>query len=277
MNAQRRVGQKPRRIILISFFEKVTVDSDISFVVLKLSRKKTHEFKLQLPLKFRRCYIADSTLEEQLRDPELTRTELFDAYLPDKGSIMAGEFGEILSYHLLKSIYLPIQLSGPLKWRFKPDAKRAVQYTDVVLYHLADPNAPSIDDLLIAAESKVKSTKTDKHPIQDAIDGSADDRTHRLAVTLAWLRRRAIKTNNQVRRKIYDRFIKISAYGSYNRHFKAIALVDHDLLDQELSKGIDTAQCFEKTEILVVSIPDLQKLYECVYSDIISTGNTTAS
>ena len=262
---------------MISFFDKIIKKSDISFILLKLEKDNSKKFRLHLPLKFRQCYISDNELAERLQDPDLTNADILDAYLPDKGSVMAGEFGEIISFYLVKSIYLPIQLSGPLKWRIKPDAKRAAQYTDVVLYHLADPISPTKEDILVAVESKVKSTKTNKHPIQDAIDGSAEDRTRRLAVTLAWLRRRAIKTNNKVRRKIYERFIKISVHGSYKRHFKAIALIDQSFVDTELAKDKNTTQCLENTELLVVSIPALQNLNESVYSDIIALEGPTAS
>ncbi len=51
---------------------------------------------LRLPL--RRCYLPDEKLAEVVRTYGATEAAVIRARLPDPGSVMAGDFGEIVTY-----------------------------------------------------------------------------------------------------------------------------------------------------------------------------------
>jgi len=44
----------------------------------------------------RRCYISDEHLAERTTTTHTTRSEILAATLPDAGSVMSGDFGEII-------------------------------------------------------------------------------------------------------------------------------------------------------------------------------------
>ena len=51
----------------------------------------------------RRCYISDEQLAERAHMANTTPAEIVAALLPDPGSIMSGDFGEIVGYIYLAS------------------------------------------------------------------------------------------------------------------------------------------------------------------------------
>lgn len=171
------------KINLLSHFE---IQKE-QFVIMRIKQNELENFLDKLPINFRKCYITDEDLLNSVRELNLHYSDLLkDYYLPNPGNVMSGEFGEILSYFILKEYYLPKILNGPKKWLWKDDKNQAVQKTDVMLFSRKEQ--PSIDDLLVSAEIKAKATKNKQYdPVYNAIEGAYDDYVRRLVVSLSWL------------------------------------------------------------------------------------------
>jgi hypothetical protein len=106
----------------------------------------------------RRCYISDERLAERATTTQTPRSEILAAKLPDAGSVMSGDFGEIISYIYLASRETVRTASGPKKWRLKEDRLRPAPYSDVIQFVLPQWPQASAEDRVICAEVKAKAT-----------------------------------------------------------------------------------------------------------------------
>ena len=244
------------------------------YFIFKLKDKEIDEFLSKLPIEYRKCYITDEKIDEILQghkkkanNPriQITTKEIIQNKIPDPGSVMAGDFGEITSYFMLREKYLPKKMFDPRKWSWKTDRNKAMHHSDVILFH--KNLKVSKDDLVVIAETKVKATATRRNPIQDAVDGINKDYTSRLAKTLTWLKE--IYTtiepdSNKI--EFLDRFINSqeNKYGEYTKHFKAIAIIDNSFLNNELASKIDDPK-IDNLEIIIISIKNLKNTYEFTY------------
>lgn len=209
------------------------------------------------------CYISQEKLQERANQTGLAYSELIANKIPDKGSVMSGDFGEIFTLYFLDSRYEE-DLKLIKKWRFKQDRKKAAPHSDVVLFGIEDLNNPSEDDFVICAESKQKATPSKFDPITSAISGYVSDRTGRLAKTLVWLKEKAIDEGNQDDIALASRFADVLNI-TYSKLYKAVAVVDRDLLDDEITKDIDLPGRTDEFEVIVIGIDDLKNLYESVF------------
>jgi hypothetical protein len=48
----------------------------------------------ELGIAFRRCHITDGAIDQRATETGATRREIVEVKLPDRGSVMAGDFGE---------------------------------------------------------------------------------------------------------------------------------------------------------------------------------------
>ncbi len=208
------------------------------------------------------CYIARAKLLANAKATGKTVGFHLANKLPDKGSVMSGDFGEILTLFFLAheraEPVIPIR-----KWVHKQDRTKAAPHTDVLIMHCPDPAKPTVNDFLISAESKQKSTDTAFEPVTRAIEGMQRDRTGRLARTLAWLREKALDEGALAEVERIERFsTKLVSYG---KHFKAVAIIDLALLDQELlRKPVHGGS--KAFEVVVLGIRDLKDYYELAYT-----------
>ncbi|PET44267.1 hypothetical protein CN514_22090 [Bacillus sp. AFS001701] len=185
---------------------------------------------------------------------------------------MSGEFGEILSYFILNEYYLPILLNGPRKWLWKDDRNQAVQKTDVMLFHKED--SPSKKDLLVSAEIKAKATKNKQYdPVYNAVEGAYDDYLRRLGVSLNWLKAKYVKARNLSEIKDLERFLDPVTYGEYTKHFKAIVVIDTELIEAELVRERELKEFNADFEIIFISINNLKSAYESTYEKILVSGS----
>jgi hypothetical protein len=69
----------------------------------------------------RRCYIDDALLDERAAATGRPKSELIAAKVPDRGSTMAGNFGEIMVFLYHAAEEPGVALLGPKKWRLKQD------------------------------------------------------------------------------------------------------------------------------------------------------------
>lgn len=211
----------------------------------------------------RRCYISDDKVNTQASYyPPATR--IIAAALPDPGSVMSGEFGEILTYFYQGTMALPTAAVGLRRWHLKQDRNKAAPYSDVV--HLVLPNwpAPSAQDTVLCSEVKAKSTKGKFEPIQKAIEGCETDRTSRLAGTLVWLRERALTGATEgASVDQLSRFIEPAGLPPTIKKFQAVAVVCDSLVAAEVAKAPTTPS--PDYDVVVISVPKLKATYEAAY------------
>ncbi len=216
----------------------------------------------------RRCYISDDRLRERAETAGSTRAEILAALLPDAGSVMSGDFGEIVGYLYLASRQRGTPAIGPKRWRLKQDRTKAAPYSDVVQFVLPEWPAASADDLVVCGEVKAKATAGAFRPIANAIEGSLKDSTSRLTRTLIWLReRRLLEAFGEVTVGQLNRFINATEFPAYARQFHAIAIICSNLVDAELADLVP-ANIPPNCALVVISIPSLRTIYTTVYEAV---------
>jgi hypothetical protein len=67
------------------------------YIIVRVSDEHATTWGHALGIAVRRCYITDALLEQRARETGVSRAEILSAKLPDAGSTMAGDFGEILA------------------------------------------------------------------------------------------------------------------------------------------------------------------------------------
>jgi len=208
------------------------------------------------------CYISKDDIEDQVERTKRTVSEIVANKFADPGSVMAGDFGEILTLFFLGTAGGP-ELRRVKKWRYKQDRNKAAPHSDVILLHCPDPANPSPDDYLICAEAKVKSTASNTYrPIEAALKGYEADRTGRLAKTLAWLREKALETETADTVNYIERFSKKQIAVTYNKNHRAVALIDTNFLDAELIQQVAIPAQNAAFKVVVMGLADLKVLYE---------------
>jgi hypothetical protein len=218
----------------------------------------------QLATTFRRCYISDERLKEAESRTGRTRRELLEAVLPDRGSVMAGDFGEILAAVGQAVLEMPEPLLMAKKWRYKASRHASAPYSDVVQFSL--PSAPkfSANDRVLCAEVKTKSTNGTSSPIRSAIADSGKDRAGRLGKTLVWLRDRShFEDLGSVTFDVLQRFINVADNLPSTRVYYAIAVISADLAEYELEEL--PSDGYPDGRLVIVKVSDLKSIYERIY------------
>lgn len=236
---------------------------DNPYVLVRVSDEHSQALRTILGAPVRRCYISDRLLAKSSAENSVPQSEVIASKLPDAGPTMAGDFGEILVY-LYQGTRQPRAL-GVTKWRLKEDRRKPAPHSDVV--HLVLPSWPhsSAGDAILCAEVKTKSTTSTFDPIASAMADALKDRTGRLARTLVWLRERAlIEDLGDVRRKHIDRFLKATEHPTFEKRFRAVAVISAELVTAELQK-IPLHKSTEFT-LIVVSVPQLGTVYTTVFA-----------
>jgi hypothetical protein len=212
----------------------------------------------------RRCYITDGEVASSSKTQGLPQKEIIGSKLPDAGSVMSGDFGEILAYIFHAARAHPKLLIGPKKWRLKQDRRKPAPHSDVLHFFLPDwPNATS-DDSLYCSEVKAKATSSNSTPVTSAISDSAKDRTSRLARTLVWLRERALTQNfGAIQRAHIERFINATDYPAATRHFFAIAVICSSEAADELKIAAQATPT--DSTLVVILVPHLKAIYSAVF------------
>lgn len=240
---------------------------DHPYVLVRLTPEQTQELQNQTTAALRRCYISDQLLTDQATVLGLQQSEVLSSRLPDPGSTMAGDFGEILCYFYQSAKELPACAIGVKKWRLKQDRTKPAPRSDVV--HFLMPNRPnsSVEDAILCAEVKLKSTASNTTPIASAIEDCEKDRTSRLAKTLVWLRERAMTEQpGDVDIPLLNRFIDLVDHPPVAKRYRAVAVICANLVDQELlSAPMVPSPDFS---LLVIAVPNLKQTYETVFSAV---------
>lgn len=235
------------------------------YVLVRLTPEQAQQLGADLAIAVRRCYITDAVLTQRSNELGIPQGDILASKLPDPGSTMAGDFGELLCYIYQSTKELPGTAIGAKKWRLKQDRTKPAPRSDVV--HFLMPNRPNsgAEDGILCAEVKLKSTPGTSAPIASAIEDCAKDRTSRLAETLVWLRERAmVESLGDVDIPLLNRFINLVDHPPVAKRYRAVAVVCESLLDQELLTAPAVAS--GDFTLLVIAVPNLKQTYESVFA-----------
>jgi hypothetical protein len=238
--------------------------SEARFVVAEVDDQTAAQWDQQLRDAVRRCYIADSLVTRSAAEHQVKQAEVIASRLPDAGSTMAGDFGEILVYIYHAARCLPAKFFGPKKWRLKQDRTKPAPYSDVIHFSLPQWPVATEDDSLVCSEVKTKSTDSGGDPIGDAIADSEKDRISRLAKSLVWLRESALtKDIGALQREQLRRFIDTTEFPPARRYFCAVAVICASLAQAELATV--GSRLPTNCALIVVIVPNLKATYTAVF------------
>ncbi|PPT41772.1 hypothetical protein XarbCFBP8132_11895 [Xanthomonas arboricola] len=240
-------------------------DKEHPYVLVQVSAQSAAEFSARIGEPLRRCYITDIELNAAAQMHGVTRSEILNSKLPNAGSTMSGDFGEVLGYFYQATRELPAVTFGPKKWRLKQDRTQPSPKSDVV--HFVMPNRPhsSDADAILCAEVKAKATRAPSAPIADAIRDCKKDRTSRLASTLVWLRERALTTSlGDVDVPLLDRFINAVEHPPVAKRFRAVAVICTSFLNDELVAAPSVAD--PDFTLVVIGVPNLHATYTAAFA-----------
>jgi len=239
-------------------------EREAPFILIRVSEADALSWANELGTPLRRCYISDVPLIMHSTSRRVDQSEIIAAKLPDAGSTMAGDFGEILVYLYQGSRQHPRIALGATKWRLKQDRTKPGPHSDVV--HLVLPSwpTPTNQDCILCSEVKTKATNGSSTPIASAIADSVKDRTSRLARTLVWLRERALTEDlGDIGVEHLDRFINSTEHAPPIKRFSAVAVICADLVEAELAQAPTTAH--PDYAVVVISVPWLHSTYTSVF------------
>lgn len=218
----------------------------------------------------RRCYIDETHLMERAKATGRPSSELVAAKLPDRGSTMAGDFGEILVFLYHAAVQPGVEIIGPKKWRLKQDRTKPTPYSDVLHFVLPHWPRSSADDRILCSEVKTKSTAGDSSPISSAVADCKKDRTSRLAKTLVWLKERALHEDLGTTTIAHlERFSKATDEPQATKQFWAVAVLCASLVDRELLDAPDEPS--PDHTVVVITVPRLKERYEEVFDAVHAT------
>ena len=234
------------------------------FAVVEIDVASASALAKQLGVPVRRCYISDETLQERMARTSVSAQEIIAAKLPDRGSTMAGDFGEILTALFQAASEYPGEVLDPKKLRLKHDRTKPATGSDVLQMILPRWPMASDEDRIICTEVKTKSTRSNSKPIESAIADSKKDSSGRFVKTLNWLKERALDTGlSTVTVEQLDRFIHPVDHPTARREFRAVAVISASLVADELVNAV--APPASERALIVISVPDLKENYELVY------------
>lgn len=257
--------------------------SETPYVLVQVSDEHANAWADQIRDAVRRCYLTDALLQEREQELELDlpgtrearQAHIINSKLPDAGSTMAGDFGEILVYIYQATKAYPQVALGPKKWRLKQDRTKPAPRSDVVHFILPTWPTPSADDVILCAEVKTKSTNSSSSPIDEAIADCTKDRTSRLSKTLVWLRDRATGENmGNIQIPHLNRFINAIDHPAVTKCFRAVVVVCSSLVNAELIKA--PAHASPDYTLVIISVPNLHAVYTAVFAAVRASNLTEA-
>jgi len=239
-------------------------EQDHPYVLIRVTPENLALLAARIGEPLRRCYITDAELNAAAQRHNLPRAEIVASRMPDAGSTMSGDFGEVLGYFYQATQALPIEAIGPKKWRLKQDRTKPAPKSDVVHFIMPNRPEPSDQDAILCSEVKAKATRGDTTPIESAITDCKKDRTSRLASTLVWLRERAMTTDlGDVDIPMLNRFINAVDHLPMVKRYRAVAVICNALLDNELLAAPAAAD--PEFTLVVIAVPDLKATYTAAF------------
>lgn len=264
---------------VLSFFteDKISYAAN-GIIVYDFDDSRKNEFILHVADFYRRAFISDEDLEDNVTNLGTTRKQEIEAVVPTNPSIMSGDFGEILSYVIFTQLHSMYNIA-PLRWRWKEERDRAVHFTDMMILCCPDENNPQTDDKMMTLEVKTRATKpgTDKSSINEAVEGALKDSVSRGGKTLLFMQQKfKIEKNYDAVRKV-KRFEE-SVATPYEEYHNAVAIVEREFLSSHHIANLDNETLKKVTDynsignplnkymsVFVVPIAELKSVYESLY------------
>ena len=239
---------------IFSFFtEDATTYASKGIVMYVFDEARTDEFIKGSLESYRRAYISDEDLAENMAELGTMRSEEIKEVLPSEPIIQSGEFAEILTFLLFMALHPEYNVT-PIRWRWKEEKNRAVHFADIMLLSCPDENTPKDTDKVMTVEVKSRATRPgkDESSINNAIQGALKDSISREGKTLSFLLQRYKRDKQYDMVKKVKRFEDAVAHPYQTRH-NAMAIVDSSYMDEfhignlesNLTKGIEK---FNKTQ-----------------------------
>ena len=296
---KRRKSRNRLRILknrenMINLSEYFTLDTKIhpgkGILFYTFDNSKQAEFINKCLLPFREAYIGKDKIYSIVKDFGETVQSVVRNRLPDKGKVMSGDFGEILSLYLAVQIWATGVTVVPMKWRFKDKKKDASHYTDVILFKLTDKDNPSEDDKMYTYEVKTRETKIgetcyDTHKqkarigykdgklectfIEAVVDANTDA-VQRAAETIPYLK---IRCQDEGLKELHEKINRFSTGNkgvTFQREHNAVAVIDNSDLDLQVSRipsDLFTAHP-SVNNVYCIPITNLKNLYESIYNQM---------
>jgi hypothetical protein len=218
---------------------------------------------------FRNHYCYDSEIDALRHGTGLSRSEYLLNYIfpdvaaPPGPSIRAGDFGEILVADYLE--YLLKYWVPRFRYDEKAIRNESTKGVDILGFKIVS-EAESTDDTLAAFEAKAKLTGKAENKLQNAVVDSAKDFNIRKAESLNALKRRFIRSRENEKTKIIQRF-QNKADHPYRELSGAAAIFSINTFESKLIASTDTSIHPNNTSLvlLVIKGNDLMNLVHELY------------
>ncbi len=271
----------------MSFIDKYFTEDKVTYAAHRITAyvfddSLTAQFVNECLVPFREAYIKEENLNEIVADFGTTRQQEITERLPKKADVVAGDFGEILTYYLATEIWYPDATVCPMKWRLKDKKNAASPYTDVIIFSGAEDNAKP-DDAMYSFEAKVRSTTPSGHYSDksgyksgkeqcvfiDAVIDADKDRTSRSAESIQYLLTRCKDLGLKTTYNRLCRFAEPYNTVTYQKLFTAVAIIDSNFTSQQFSKiPADLFTSYPNIRVFFVPIKNLKALYESVFAQL---------
>lgn len=278
---------------MISFSSYFTINSSLypqsglQFYV--FDSNKANSFVADCLVPFREAYIANDDVDRISNDFSKTREDVIQRRLPEKGKVMSGDFGEILTFYLASQIWSPSANVLPMKWRFKDKKTAASNYTDIMLFELKDESNPSVDDALYTYEVKTRATNlpSEVYPTHkkkafvtykdgklectfiEAVVDANKDAVERAAETIPYLLTRCEDLGlTELHAKI-NRFSN-PVNKTYRKEYNAVAVIDSSTLSEQMNRlPADLLSSHPNVgRVFCVPMDNLKEIYEKIYEEM---------
>lgn len=288
LDKSRNTNNKMNKIIDLSSYFKFDTSlypqSGLLFYV--FDNNKANSFVADCLVPFREAYITNDDVDRVVKDFSKTREDVIQRRLPEKGKVMSGDFGEILTFYLASQIWSPTANVLPMKWRFKDKKTAASNYTDIMLFELKDESNPSVDDALYTYEVKTRATNlpnavypthkkkafvTYKDGKQEctfieAVVDANKDAVERAAETIPYLLTRCEDLG------LTELHAKINRFSNpvdktYRKEYNAVAVIDSSTLSEQMDRlPADLLSSHPNVgRVFCVPMDNLKEIYEKIY------------
>ncbi len=265
------------------FIEDKTSYASLGIVAYEFDDSQRANFISDCLVPFREAYINEEKLVQIVKDFGTKRRDEIDERLPKKPDVVAGDFGEILTYYFAKEVLRTDATFFPMKWRLKDKKDAASPYTDVIVFKL-DPNGASPQDAMYTYEVKLRagapygSYSATKGYLAgkkqcvfiDAVVDAYKDHVSRAGESILYLRTRCKDLGLKDEYEKIKRFTKPFCTVKFVKECSAVAIVDSSFKDKQIDKiPSDLLKTFKKIKnVFFVPIKDLQKLYQAVFAQL---------
>lgn len=262
---------KPDHISCFTYSGKSITTSDGAEIKIWELVPPSEEIKKAWAKSFRQNYCPDHEIDSFKEGTGLSRKEYLEQLVfPDKTSkpgpsIRSGDFAELLItdyVEFVQNYWVP-----RTKYAEKASRNESVKGVDIVGFKCANIAMPSTGDILLTFEVKAQSTgHTYDDRLQTAINDSSKDFV-RIAQTLNAAKQRLIRSDNQEKAKLVERF-QNSTDRPYTYKSGAAAVLTEDVFDEESIQKNTTVSEHKNAanlELIIFKGADLMTLVNSIY------------